>query len=347
MRKAIYMRAARFYGPGKPLAIEEVPRPSPGPGEVLVRVKAAGVCHTELHFLDGILNLGVMPITLGHEIAGVVEEVGPGVDDPKPGDRVIVYYYVGCGRCRHCLRGEENLCENPKAEYGFITDGGYAEYVKVPARNAVKLPDNIPFEQAAPIGCSVTTAIHATKRARPEMGEYVAVYGVGAVGFALIQYNKLIGAKVIAIGRSERKLALARELGADYVINARSEDVVRKALEITGGRGVDVVYELVGVKETMDNSLKMLAKRGRLVLIGYWRDKLEANPLDLVVKEAVITASVGNTLEELIEAVRLVSEGKIKVVVDRVVGLSKINEELERLRRGEVVGRVVINPEAP
>ncbi|WP_052886244.1 alcohol dehydrogenase catalytic domain-containing protein [Thermoproteus uzoniensis] len=341
------MRAARFYGPGKPLAIEEVPRPSPGPGEVLVRVKAAGVCHTELHFLDGILNLGVMPITLGHEIAGVVEEVGPGVDDPKPGDRVIVYYYVGCGRCRHCLRGEENLCENPKAEYGFITDGGYAEYVKVPARNAVKLPDNIPFEQAAPIGCSVTTAIHATKRARPEMGEYVAVYGVGAVGFALIQYNKLIGAKVIAIGRSERKLALARELGADYVINARSEDVVRKALEITGGRGVDVVYELVGVKETMDNSLKMLAKRGRLVLIGYWRDKLEANPLDLVVKEAVITASVGNTLEELIEAVRLVSEGKIKVVVDRVVGLSKINEELERLRRGEVVGRVVINPEAP
>ncbi|MGC8583347.1 MAG: zinc-binding dehydrogenase [Thermoproteus sp.] len=341
------MRAARFYGPGKPLAIEEVPKPSPGPGEVLVKIKAAGVCHTELHFLDGILNLGVVPITLGHEIAGVVEEVGPGVDDPKPGDRVIVYYYVGCGRCKYCLRGEENLCENPRAEYGFITDGGYAEYVKVPARNAVKLPDNIPFEQAAPIGCSVTTAIHATRRARPEVGEYVAVYGVGAVGFALIQYNKLIGAKVIAIGRSERKLALARELGADYVINARSEDVVKKALEITGGRGVDVVYELVGVKETMDNSLKMLAKRGRLVLIGYWRDKLEANPLDLVVKEAVITASVGNTLEELIEAVRLVSEGKIKVVVDRVVGLSKINEELERLRRGEVVGRVVINPEAP
>ncbi|MGC8973142.1 MAG: zinc-binding dehydrogenase [Thermoproteus sp.] len=341
------MRAARFYGPGKPLAIEEVPKPSPGPGEVLVKIKAAGVCHTELHFLDGILNLGVVPITLGHEIAGVVEEVGPGVDDPKPGDRVIVYYYVGCGRCKYCLRGEENLCENPRAEYGFITDGGYAEYVKVPARNAVKLPDNIPFEQAAPIGCSVTTAIHATRRARPEVGEYVAVYGVGAVGFALIQYNKLIGAKVIAIGRSERKLALARELGADYVINARSEDVVKKALEITGGRGVDVVYELVGVKETMDNSLKMLANRGRLVLIGYWRDKLEANPLDLVVKEAVITASVGNTLEELIEAVRLVSEGKIKVVVDRVVGLSKINEELERLRRGEVVGRVVINPEAP
>jgi propanol-preferring alcohol dehydrogenase len=266
------MRAARFYGPGKPLAIEEVPKPSPGPGEVLVKIKAAGVCHTELHFLDGILNLGVVPITLSHEIAGVVEEVGPGVDDPKPGDRVIVYYYVGCGRCKYCLRGEENLCENPRAEYGFITDGGYAEYVKVPARNAVKLPDNIPFEQAAPIGCSVTTAIHATRRARPEVGEYVAVYGVGAVGFALIQYNKLIGAKVIAIGRSERKLALARELGADYVINARSEDVVKKALEITGGRGVDVVYELVGVKETMDNSLKMLAKRGRLVLIGYWRD---------------------------------------------------------------------------
>ncbi|KUO85639.1 MAG: alcohol dehydrogenase catalytic domain-containing protein [Thermoproteus sp.] len=339
------MRAARFYGPGRPLVIEDVPRPRPGPGEVVVKVKAAGVCHTELHFLEGVLNLGVVPVTLGHEIAGVVEEVGPGVEEPKPGDRVLVYYYVGCGKCRFCLRGEENLCESPRAEYGFITDGGYAEYIKVPARNAVRLPDNITFEQAAPIGCSVTTAIHATRRARPEVGEYVAVYGVGAVGFALIQYNKLIGAKVIAIGRSERKLQLAEELGADYVINARSEDVVERALEITDGRGVDVVYELVGIRETMDNSLRMLAKRGRLVLIGYWRDKLEANPLDLVVKEATITASVGNTLEELVEAVRLVSEGKVKVVVDRVAGLGEINNELERLRRGEVVGRVVINPE--
>jgi propanol-preferring alcohol dehydrogenase len=338
------MKAVRFYGPGKPLIIEEVPKPAPGPGEVLVRVNAAGVCHTDLHFIDGVLNLGVAPITLGHEIAGTIEEVGPGVTEVKVGDRVIAYYYVGCGRCRFCLRGEENLCENPKAEYGFITDGGYAQYVKVPARNAVKLPDNITFEQAAPIGCSVTTAIHATRRAMPNVGDYVVVYGVGAVGFALIQYNKLIGAEVIAVGRTDSKLRLARELGADYVINARIEDVVKRVKEITNGKGADVVYELVGSRETMNNSVRMLARRGRLVFIGYGFDKLEVNPLDLVVKEATITASVGNTLEELIEAVKLVSEGKIKVIVDRVSSLGKINEELNRLRRGEALGRIVINP---
>lgn len=338
------MRAARLYGPGRPLVIEEVPKPTPGPGEALVKIAAAGICHTELHFIDGILNLGVWPITLGHEIAGVVEEVGPGVTSVKPGDRVIVYYYVGCGRCRFCLRGEENLCESPRAEYGFITDGGFAEYIKVPERNLVKLPDNISFEQAAPIGCSVTTAIHATKRASPSVGDYVVVYGVGAVGFALIQYNKLVGAEVIAVGRSPAKLKVAKELGADYVINAKEEDVVKRVMELTGGRGADVVYELVGTTETMENSLKMLAKRGRLVFIGYWRDKLEVNPLDLVVKEAVITASVGNTLEELVEAVRLVAEGKIKVVVDSVIGLEDINKGIEKLRRGEAVGRIVVNP---
>lgn len=149
---------------------------------------------------------------------------------------------------------------------------------------------------------------------------------------------------MIAVGRSPTKLKLAKELGADYVVNARDGDVVKEVMEITGGRGADVVYELVGTRETMDNSIKMLARRGRLVFIGYWRDKLEVNPLELVVKEATLTASVGNTLEELIEAVKLVSEGKIRVIIDRVSSLDRINDELERLRRGEVVGRVVVNP---
>lgn len=340
----INIRAARFYGSHKPLVLEDIIKPSPGPSEVLVRVRAAGICHTELHFLDGVLNLGVAPITLGHEIAGTIEEIGSGVSDLNIGDKVIVYYYVGCGRCKFCLKGEENLCENPKAEYGFISDGGFAEYVKVPSRNIVKLPSNITFEEAAPIGCSVTTAIHATRKAMPFVGDYVVVYGVGGVGLALIQYNKLIGAKVIAVSRSDSKLRLAKDLGADYVINARYEDIVKRIMEITEKKGAAVVYELVGTKETMNNSLKILARKGRLVFIGYTMDQLEISPLNLVVKEAVITASVGNTLEELIEAVRLVAEGKIKIVVDRVVDLSQINNELERLRKGEVLGRIIVKP---
>ena len=143
------MRAVRYHGPKQLLRLEDVPRPSPGPGEVVVKVTAAGICHTELHFLSGLLNLGVAPLTLGHEVVGTIESTGPGVSSPQPGDRVIVYYYAGCGRCAHCMVGDENLCDALQAEYGFVSDGGFAEYVKVPARNAVPLPGHVSDEAAA------------------------------------------------------------------------------------------------------------------------------------------------------------------------------------------------------
>ncbi len=193
------------------------------------------------------------------------------------------------------------------------------------ARNLVELPRNIGFYEAAPIGCSVTTAIHASRRASVKEGEAVVVYGVGGVGLALIQYNRLLGAEVIAIGRNKAKLDRARELGADHMINSGEEDPVKRVIEITGGKGANVVYELVGVKETMGSSLKMLSKRGRLIFIGYSWDILVANPLELVVKEAVITASVSNTLLELVEAVNLVARGKVKTIISRVAGLGGIN----------------------
>ncbi len=207
------MRAVRYHGPRRPLRLEEVPEPEPGPGEVRVRVRAAGMCHTELHFVSGLLDLGVAPLTLGHEIVGVVEAAGPGVDAPRAGERVIVYYYAGCGRCEWCRRGDEHLCDRLRAEYGFLSDGGYAEHVVVPARNAVPLPDAVDDVAAAPIGCGVTTAIHAGRLAGLRAGETILVYGVGAVGFGLIQFGRLAGATVIGVGRSAAKLARARELG--------------------------------------------------------------------------------------------------------------------------------------
>src|SRR5512141_2492624 len=167
------MRALRYHGPKQPLTLDDVPRPTPRDGEVLVKITAAGVCHTELHFVSGLLNLGVAPLTLGHEIVGRVEAVGPGVPTSRVGERVIVYYYQGCGRCRHCLVGDENLCDALRAENGFVTDGGFAEYVAVPARNAVTLPASISDEAAAPIGCGVTTAVHAARLARVALGDVV------------------------------------------------------------------------------------------------------------------------------------------------------------------------------
>ena len=253
------MRAIRYHGPKQPLRLETLPKPAPGPGEVVVKVSAAGICHTELHFLSGLLNLGVQPLTLGHEVVGVVEETGAGVTSPKAGDRVILYYYVGCGRCAHCLRGDENLCDAVVAEYGFVSDGGFAEYAKVPARNAVVLPPNISDEAAAPIGCGVTTAVHAASLARLAAGDVVLVYGVGAVGFGLIQLASLSGAEVIAVSRTPAKLERAKALGATHALSAREGKVAERVREITGGRGADVVFELVATRETMAASTGALA----------------------------------------------------------------------------------------
>jgi alcohol dehydrogenase, propanol-preferring len=339
------MRALRFLGPGLPMELQRVPRPGdPGPGEAILRVEAAGLCHTELHFLDGLLDLGVHPVTLGHEVAGTVEAVGPDSGSLRPGDRAMLYYYLGCGSCPHCRRGEENLCPAPRKVFGFVHDGGFQEAVRVPARNLVPLPPQISFEQAAPIGCSVTTALHAARRARLEGGEWAVVYGTGAVGFGLVQMIRLLGGRAIAVGRTPRKLAQARELGAEAVIDASQGDVAARIRETTGGRGADVVFELVGTSATMEPSLACLARKGRLVFIGYSRDQLVASPLGLVVGETTITASVGNTLSELYEAVDLVARGSIRTIVERQVSLEDVPAGLEEIKAGRIVGRLVARP---
>ncbi len=338
------MRAARYHGPGDSLRLEEVPIPQAGAGEALVHVRAAGVCHTELHFLSGVLNLGVAPLTLGHEMAGEVAKVGPAVTSVRTGDRVIVYYYLGCGACHWCRTGQENLCDALVAEYGFVSDGGLAEYVKVRARNLVKLPANLSFEDAATLGCSATTAIHAAGLARLAPGDVALVYGFGGVGAALVQYCDLAGARVIAVGRSPAKLQLARDLGAEAAIDAGREGVPARVRELTGGQGADVVFELVGTAESMPKAVASLRKRGRLVFIGYSQDLLTLSPIQLVILEAQVLGSVGNTLDELTRAVDLAAAGSIRATIDRVVPLEDVNRVLDDLRQGKVVGRAVVRP---
>jgi propanol-preferring alcohol dehydrogenase len=338
------MRALRYHGPKKPLRLEDVPTPDPGPGEVLVRVTAAGICHTELHFLSGLLDLGIAPLTLGHEIVGRIEKVGAGVPPQRAGERVIVYYYVGCGACPHCLRGDENLCDAMRAEYGFVSDGGFAEYVRAPARNAIPLPASLSDAAAAPIGCGVTTAVHACRIANVGLGDWAVVYGAGAVGYGLVQVARLRGARVIAVGHAPAKLDAAKALGAEHVVRAGAEDVAARVRELTGGRGADVVFELVATRETMAASAKALAKRGRLVFVGYSEDSFTVHPIQLVVGEQVVTASVGNTLGELKEAVDLVASGRVKTVVDRTLPLERFEEGFAALRDGKLVGRAVLLP---
>jgi propanol-preferring alcohol dehydrogenase len=339
------MRAVRYHGPGEPFHADAVPIPRPGAGEALVRVGAAGICHTELHLRQGTLNLGVAPLIPGHEIAGVVEAVGAGVATVRPGDPVVVYYYVGCGRCVWCRQGQENLCRDVVDQFGFTADGGYAEYVVVPARNLVALPPDLSLEEAAALACSATTALHAVRAvADVRLGETVVVYGVGAVGYALIQLCRLAGARVIAVGRTPTKLALAAELGADETINADQLNPAVEVRRLTDDEGADVVFELVGSTETMERSVAMLRRRGRLVFIGYSQDRLLLNPLEFVVKELQLRAAVGNTYGELADVLRLAATGRLRATIDRTIGLDDVPAALDDLAAGRVTGRVIIRP---
>lgn len=331
-------------GPGSLSGWRRFRTPEPRPNEVRIKVRAAGMCHTDLHFESGVLDLRVAPLTMGHEIAGVVDRVGEGVDPAREGERVVVYYYSGCGSCEWCSRGLENLCDDLEAEYGFVSDGGYAEYMVVPARNAVFLPEGIGFEEAAPIGCGVTTALHACSVADLKAGEVAVVYGVGTVGYGLIQVARLRGAEVIGVGRTAEKLRRASDLGADVIDATAVVDVAASVRERDRGTGDRRRLRARWHRRTMTPAMGMLAKRGRLVFIGYSEDTFSVQPIERVINETVVTASVGNTLNELREAIRLVEQGRVRTFVDRTLPLEKWEEGLGRLREGRATGRIVLEP---
>lgn len=338
------MRAMRFHGRGQPLSIDEVDRPSPGRGEVLVRVAAAGVCGTELHFLDGLLEPAKTPIVLGHEVAGTVAESGEEAEGFEEGDRVAVHYFHPCRRCRECRSGREHLCEAPLGFLAFASDGGFAEYVAVPETALAPLPGGLSFEQAAPLCCSATTALHALHVSSLGIGDAAVVYGCGGVGLQLVQVLRLAGVRPIAVSRSPEKIALAEELGAEVSIDASAGSVAAAVRRATGGRGADAVFELVGTRETMPEALAALARGGSLVFVGYSFDRLDLNPLDIVVPETRILTSVGNTYLELVEALDLAARGLIRPVLHECAPLAEANRVLEDLRGGRVTGRAVLVP---
>ncbi|KAL3910114.1 MAG: hypothetical protein SGILL_007817 [Bacillariaceae sp.] len=351
------MQAVRYYGPNLPLKCEKVPIPkAPKDDYVIVQVKSSALCHTELHFQDGTLNLGVKPMTLGHEAVGVITAIGSGVPSSRMGERVIVYYYVGCAAssCRWCQNGQEQVCPNLQAEYGFISDGGLAEYIQCPARNAVLLPPNLSFESAAPIGCGVTTAVHASKMARMRQGETVLIYGCNGVGFGLVQLTKNVykASKVIVVSRTEAKRSKAVELGADVAIDGKDASKVAAAVrKATNGEGVDVIFECVGRNETMNEACVgwagALGRRGRMVLIGYHSgadNDFRCHPMPLIVYEQSIIGSVGATLEDLKEAVSYVESGQLKTVVDSTIKLEDFQLGMDRIKSCSCVGKIVCIP---
>jgi D-arabinose 1-dehydrogenase-like Zn-dependent alcohol dehydrogenase len=342
------MKAVRLVEIGKPLEMYEIPRPTVGEGEVLVRVKAAGICHSDVHYRAGTSGVGTLPQTLGHEVAGVIEQVGPGVTGVQPGDRVCLHYLLTCGECAYCRTGHEQFCTTGKM-IGKHVDGGYAEYIAVPARNAVPLPDDVPFEQAAIMMCASSTAFHTLRKARLSAGDTVAVFGAGGLGMSAIQLARAMGAvAVYAVDINSDKLRQAAAYGA-VPINAREVEPVDEIRHLTGGRGVDVAVEVIGLPVTMEQAVRSLAVQGRAALAGITGETIAVDTYhDVIGREAEIIGASDHLLWELPVLIEFVRQGKLDLssVVARTVPLdaAEINRVMDALAAfgGEV--RTVIVP---
>jgi D-arabinose 1-dehydrogenase-like Zn-dependent alcohol dehydrogenase len=293
------MNAVRMVEPGKPLELQRIPIPSASEEDVLVRVRAAGICHSDAHYRAGRSGMGRLPITLGHEVAGEVEWVGTQVMNVKAGDRVCVHYNISCGDCDYCKTGKEQFCPTVRM-IGHHIDGGYAEYIAVPAHNALPLPEEIPFEEGATLMCASATALHALRRGRLKADETVAVFGVGGLGMSAIQLAKALGAvEVYAVDIKPDKLELASEYGA-IPVDAGRVEAAQEIRALTGGRGVDVALEMIGLPVTMKQTIQSLGVLGRAVIVGLSQTPLEIHPYHtLIGHEAEIIGSNDHLLEEL------------------------------------------------
>jgi len=328
--------------------MQEVPLPTVGERDVLVRIKAAGICHSDAHYRAGTSPVGPLPQTLGHEIAGIVEEVGAQVANVNVGDGVCIHYLLTCGDCYYCSLGSEQFCTEGHM-IGKHCDGGYAEYIAVPARNAVPLPDEIPFEHGAILMCSSATSFHALRKTRLRPGETMAIFGVGGLGMSAIQLARAMGAlEVYAVDINEEKLKLAEKYGA-IPINATKGDPVAEIRRLTNGRGVDVVLELIGLPQTMRQAVQSLAVFGRAGLVGITDRPFEIYPyVELLGKEAEVIGCADHLLHELPLLIELTRRGWLDLsdVVTCTIPLDAdaINDALDALEQfgGEV--RTVITP---
>jgi len=345
------MRAVQLVTIGEPLALREVARPEPGPGEILVRVLAAGICHSDAHYRAGTSSVGFLPITLGHEIAGTVTSVGPSVDDVAIGDRVALHYLFTCGRCDLCARGLEQFCPNGRM-VGKHVNGGYAEYVVAPARNAIPIADGVSPEAAAIMMCSSATAFHALRKARMGPGDSVAVFGAGGLGMSAIQLARACGAAdVFAVDVDASKLDAAARHGACPINPAHGAPALQ-LLDHTHGRGVDVALEFAGIPATQEQAVASLAVQGRAAMAGIGSSPFEiASYPTLINREAEVIGVSDHLRHELVTLMDFARRGLLdleSVISDRVaLDAGPVNACLDALAAFHGRTRSVIVPGTP
>jgi len=336
------MKAMLMKAWNGPYELEDRPIPEVGPLDVLIKVKACGIGYTLTNLRAGRLG-GSVPRIIGHEIGGIVEDMGPMVTTCKPGDRVCVHFYLTCGHCRWCVNGRETLCENFGGYVGAAIDGGFAEYAKLPERNVLPIPEGVGFAEAGVTTDAVATNWHVFKeRCKTKPNDLVLVVGAGGgVGIHTVQVAKAFGARVIGADVSDDKLELAEAYGADKVLNVAGKEMSQEVMKITAGGGVDAVVDMVCTKQTLEEDIKSLGVGGTLVVVGVPQDvtSLEFEAERLLRDELNLTGCRCATRQEIKESLELVKRGIVKPAVMNTFPLEEANKVQELIDKMALRGR--------
>lgn len=335
------MKAAVVHEFGNPLQIDEVDVPEPGRGEVLVNIKASGVCHTDLHAVEGDWPVKPkLPLVPGHEGVGYVAAVGKDVKNVKEGDRIgIPWLYTACGRCEYCVDGWETLC--PKQENaGYSVNGSYAEYALADANYVGHLPDNVDFVEIAPILCAGVTVYKGLKQTEVKPGEWVAISGIGGLGHVAVQYAKAMGMNVVAVDVADHALKLAERLGADLTLNPKETNPGEYVQKEIGGVHGALVTAVSTV--AFRQALEMLRRKGVLAMNGLPPGDFPTPVFDVVLKGLTVRGSIVGTRNDLAEALAFAGSGRVKTTVTPD-SIDNINSIFDRMRAGQIEGRVVLD----
>jgi propanol-preferring alcohol dehydrogenase len=349
------MKAARIVEPQKPLQVLEIETPKPKDVEVLVKVKAVGVCHSDLHLWEGgydtgdgfmkVTDRGVkFPVTPGHEIVGTITEVGGAVQGFGVGDNVLVYPWIGCGVCVACRVGNDNLCDTPRS-LGVFQNGGYAEYVLVPHFKFLAKVSGIELEAAASLACSGLTAYTAIKKSGANSQHNMVIFGAGGLGLMGVQIARAItNANIICVDIDEAKLATAKELGADHTVNSKDPEAVQKIMSLCNGKGAECIIDFVNAPPTVKMGLAVIRKRGTLILVGLFGGSIELPLVSVPLKSITIQGAYTGNYNDMLELLGLAKRGVINPIISKRYQLADANNALEDLKARKILGRAVINP---
>lgn len=337
------MKAAILEQFNQDLVVKQIPIPIPKKGEILIKVKASGLCRTDLHIQAGRLKSVKIPLIPGHETAGEVWRIGEDVAGFEVGDAVIVAIDVICNACRYCITGRGNLCTH-LVRLGFELNGGHEEYMIVPSANLVKFDKNkVPYEKAAIIPDAVVTMYHAIKdQGKVRASDRICILGVGGLGLQGVQIAKYFGAEVYCTSRRDERLNKAKEYGADYLINTNRDNLIETVSRLTDGEMCDVVFDNIGIRSSVQTSLDICRPGGKVVMVGYSEETFNVQYQNTIMKEKEIIGIRGTTLRDLVEIVHIIENGHVDPYVSKTYTLDEINKALKDLKEGIPLGRTVI-----